>query len=233
MARKRKVQTNTNARTEEPGSQLVIFAIGIALAVAAGYFFQRLNPLERNEALTKHTQSPTSFSAHSDNAAASALGTLLDLHLTTPMPLRDAVPVRAVQDLIARDGSWNPDAALYPIQLAEKAGTSRATSGGLTPLGYAILLRDVALVDSLLFPGAGVGNKKNSQKRSKRCDPTATVAGAAAAPPPPAARGGAPSAPAGGGGGGVRVLGAFHESALGDQLKPLHLALLQKVREVL
>jgi len=175
-----------------------------------------------------------------------ALALLLDAHLTTPLAARPPVPValaagavQALRDTTAPGatngvnaagvlsagavrrqrretqqvgGEVGPDTVLLLPSGVAQGGTG----GGLTALGYALLLHDPTLVQALLHP----------HNSSAAADPMLPVAFPPPQPPSPDGKRPAPSTP--GRAQGSKLLGAFHEAALSDGLTPLHLAMLSK-----
>ena len=224
----KKKQRLSPPRTNDSKSRLPLeFYVILALLISFLCLFQWTRnsiKTESEENSATRDEGPSSLSG-SEKVKGSALGALLDSYLTTSIQTRELLSPRVVNDLISNEeSSWNPNALLFP---GRSEGTMR-TSGGLSPLGYAILLHDVPLVEYFLSLDSGDEDSSSSSSRSSSippttatpCDPTALVAAAPPSPSAPRERDDR---------GGRLLLGAFHESALNDQLRPLHLALLHKV----
>ena len=168
-------------------------------------------------------------SAASSSTSTVALLEMLDAQLTTPLARRHLVDRAAVAELLVNPavyhqpgsqeissdtGGANPDAV---------RAITVGTHGGLSALGYAMLLHDPSLVEMLLLREKASGNisvednfSSGSGNSTGHASPLAavsrppSVSSVTTAHPPP------------------RALSAAHESALYDGLKPLQLSLLTK-----
>lgn len=139
-----------------------------------------------------------------------ALVALFDSFLMTALYSRPSLDSQTMNSFLRQLAKEVPE---FDIDHPLVSSAEEGTGGHLTPLGYAVLLHDIELVKDLLSSNSSTEQLPIGLKTP---NPMAYVGQS------PQMRQASPEKE------GI-LLGSFHESALSDGLRPLHLALMTKV----
>lgn len=206
---------------------IVLVAISALIPLYNNYFKSSPKDETRDSYNKRNRKKPSDLpqeETDDDGGGGVSLVDFLDSYLMTALSSRPAVSIETINLLIqdAQEQSIGSKVAKDKFDLNQPITSynKQGTGGELTILGYAILLHDVQFVNELLFPTVDkLSTLVSSSQSGGGVNPMAYVGLSPNALQEQQSKGRNKGL----------ILGSFHESALTDSFRPLHLALITKV----